>query len=388
MKPSSIGAPKRVILHLAIVAAAISWAADPGAVFSDDLAINHAKALSRAFRKAANATIPSVVTVVTKMRIGGEGANGENPFAGTPFEEFFREYQRRGGAPLERDGVGSGVIVDSAGIILTNNHVVDGMDEVTVRLSDGREFKVDDISVDERTDLAVLRIKGAGSLPAARLGNSDELDIGDWVIAIGSPFELEHTVSAGIISGKGRQLAAARRAMFLQTDAAINPGNSGGPLVNLDGEVIGINTAIASRSGGNQGIGFAVPANLAKWVLPQLVERGAVQRAYLGVGIEKITPQKALELGVRPGVGVLIADVFPASPAATAGLEAGDIVTEFAKLRVTSPTELQRVVERSPLNSKYELVALRDGRELRLTVTLKALPTEFNRRRQLESPQR
>jgi serine protease Do len=374
---------------------ALLVAAMPAVVAADDLqAINHAKALSRAFRHAAEASIPSVVTVTTTVHVGGVGDGDAkidgNPFEGTPFEEFFREFQERGGprgVPFESNGVGSGVIVDKSGIILTNNHVLEGADEVKIRLSDGREFEAKDIRRDLRTDLAVLTIEGAGSLPAAKLGDSDDLEIGDWVIAVGNPFELEHTVSAGIISGKGRQLSAARRAMFLQTDAAINPGNSGGPLVNLDGEVIGINTAIASRSGGNQGIGFAIPSNLAKWVMAQLIEHGNVRRAYLGVGIEPITPQNAAEVGVRPGQGVLVSAVFPDTPAAEAGLQKGDVVTHFAGTAVDSPAKLQRIVERSPMNSRQQLTILRDGRESRLEVEVKALPTNFEneqRKRPLE----
>ncbi len=357
----------------------------PAVVTADDLqASNHAKSLSRAFRHAAEASIPSVVTVTTKIHVGdvgGEDAKTEgNPFEGTPFEEFFREFHGRGGGrvvPFETGGVGSGVIVDKSGIILTNNHVLEGADEVKIRLSDGREFEAKDIRRDVRTDLAVLKIEGAGSLPAAKLGNSDELEIGDWVIAVGNPFELEHTVSAGIISGKGRQLSAAQRTMFLQTDAAINPGNSGGPLVNLDGEVVGINTAIASRSGGNQGIGFAIPSNLAKWVMAQLIEHGNVRRAYLGVGIEAITPQNAAEIGVRPGQGVIVSAVFPDTPAAEAGLQKGDVVTHFAGSPVSSPANLQRIVERSPMNSRQQLTILRNGRESRVEVEVKPLPTNF-----------
>ena len=219
--------------------------------------------------------------------------------------------------------MGTGVIVDKSGIVLTNNHVVNGADEVTVHLADGREFKAEEIKTDEQTDLAVLRIRGAGSLlEAATLGNSDDMQIGDWVLAVGNPFELEQTVSAGIISGKGRELGSVQRAKFLQTDAAINPGNSGGPLVNLEGEVIGINTAIASNTGGYQGIGFAIPSNKAKWVMNQLIKKGAVERAYLGVKIERRRASGVAEkLGVKPGEGVLVYEVMPKSPAAEAGFQ-------------------------------------------------------------------
>ena len=199
-----------------------------------------------------------------------------------------------------REGTGSGVIIASDGLILTNNHVVSGADSVVVELADGREFTAEDIRTDPATDLAVLRIKKATNLPAARLGDSDTLRIGDWVLAIGNPFELEASVSAGIISAKGRSLGSAERASFLQTDAAINPGNSGGPLVNLRGEVVGINTAIASSNGAYQGIGFAIPVNLTKWVTDQLVSKGSVSRAWLGIGIAPVTSGNCGNPGDRP----------------------------------------------------------------------------------------
>ena len=207
---------------------------------------------------------------------------GDNPFKGTPFEDQFKNMIPQGpgdgdfsGSTPERDGMGSGVIIDKTGIVLTNNHVVDGADKVTVHLSDGRDFVATDIKTDPQSDLAVVRFKPDSDLPVAHLGNSDDLEIGDWVIAIGNPFDQEKTVTAGIISGKGRELHEMTRMhgpKFIQTDAAINPGNSGGPLVNLAGEVVGINTAIATNSGGYQGIGFAIPINQARWVTDQLVK--------------------------------------------------------------------------------------------------------------------
>jgi serine protease Do len=341
---------------------------------------SHAQALSQAFRDASEASIPTVVKITTRSKpptaVRGR-SRGENPFRGTPFEDFFNENGDRlfDRMPSPRSGVGSGVIIDSAGIILTNNHVVDGADEVIVRLNDGREFKSTDIKVDDRTDLAVIRIDGAGKLPAARLGDSDKLEIGDWVIAVGNPFELEATVSAGIISGKGRSLGSVERAKFLQTDAAINPGNSGGPLVNLDGEVVGINTAIASNSGGYQGIGFAVPINTAKWVTGQLIERGSVTRAYLGVQISDIEPADAEKIGLRRGQGVMVRQVMPDTPADDAGLQEGDVVTAFAGRKVTGPQELQEMVERAPLDSRQPLEVLRGGEKMTMHVVVQALPS-------------
>jgi serine protease Do len=303
----------------------------------------------------------------------------ENPFKGTPFEDFFNE--DLGGTfrqmPQPRDGVGSGVIVDSSGIVLTNNHVVDGADEVVVRLHDGREFKTTDIKVDPQTDLAVLRIEGAGKLPAARLGDSSKLEIGEWVIAVGNPFQLETTVSAGIISAKGRSLGSVERSKFLQTDAAINPGNSGGPLVNLDGEVVGINTAIASNNGSYQGIGFAIPSDTAKWVMTQLIEHGSVQRAYLGVTISLVEGDLADAFGIKRGEGVLVTEVFDDTPASKAGLKEGDVITHFANVAVSGPRELQEQVERAAVDSKHTLRVLRDGKPMNLSVTVKPLPEKL-----------
>ncbi len=351
----------------------------------------HANALSRAFRKAAEVAMPSVVTVrskikakVVKRELRGRQGPQDNPFKGTPFEDFFggdREGFHNFQFPSQqpREGMGSGVIIDKAGIVLTNNHVVAGADEVIVHLADGREYKGYDIKTDDQTDLAVVRIKATDDLPVAAMGDSDNLEIGDWVIAVGNPFELEQTVSAGIISGKGRELGSIRRAKFLQTVAAINPGNSGGPLVNLDGEVVGINTAIATNTGSFNGIGFAVPVNLAKWVIPQLVKEGKVQRAYLGVAIGEISKELAEQFGVERNSGVLVSEVFPGSPAAEAGLKVGDVIKSFAGSAVHNPRELQELVERTTLGTKSKLEVLRDGKSIEVQVASKSLPKDFGR---------
>ncbi len=362
------------------------WA--PAAQVDDPDGIEKAKSLSRAFRAAAKKVIPTVVTIkaTTKPveKRPPRRTPRENPFKGTPFEEFFEdqfpegfEFPRRF-AP--REGKGSGVIIDPSGIILTNHHVVEDADEVVVELADGRQFKAVEVKSDEQSDLAVVRIKPDGPLPAATLGDSDSLDIGDWVLAIGNPFELEMTVSAGIISAKGRSLSTAKRTNFLQTDAAINPGNSGGPLVNLDGEVVGINTAIASMVGGFQGVGFAIPINQAKWVAQQLIKTGTVQRAYLGVAIAPIDGPLARQLGVQPHRGVLVNEVFANTPAAAAGLKEGDVILSFAGVNVNSPRELQEVVERSPIDSKQVMEVLRDGNKITVPVVVKALPKDFGAR--------
>ncbi|MFM8414955.1 MAG: Do family serine endopeptidase [Planctomycetota bacterium] len=353
-------------------------------------ALVHANALSTAFRHAAELATPSVVVVRSEVkpkqvRGRGQAPRGRaNPFEGTPFEDMFPdglpegfEFNMPEGRMPGRSGVGSGVIISDDGIVITNNHVVEGADEVVVELSDGREFEADEIKTDPESDLAVIRLKDARGLPVAKLGDSDKLSIGDWVIAIGNPFELETTVSAGIISGKGRELGSIRRAQFLQTDAAINPGNSGGPLVNLAGEVVGINTAIASNSGGYQGIGFAIPVNLAKWVTGQLIDKGTVQRAFIGVQMGPLDRRMAEKLGVGSRKGVLVSDVVADSPAAAAGVQPLDVITGFDGQPIEGPRSLQEVVERSEIGRPHSLTVFRDGKSLTLEITVKPLPGDL-----------
>lgn len=361
----------------------------------DAVAVSNANSISRAFRQAASAARPSVVKILAHTNSkqmkntsadGAYGFNGENPFKGTPFEKLFPDMPGgRGqhfsfGTPQEqpeRDGLGSGVIIDASGIVLTNNHVVRGADEVTVVLKDGREFKATDIKTDPASDLAVLRLQGAKDLPAAKLGNSDQEEVGDWVIAIGCPFGLEQTVSAGIISGKGRELESNNHDSFLQTDAAINPGNSGGPLVNLDGEVIGINTAIATNSGGYEGIGFSIPINTAKWVVKQLLNNGHVQRAYLGVQLEELNGDLAKKFGTTVDHGVLVADVVKDSPAAAAGLHEGDVIVSYEGQTVHNPRELRDLVEVTAVGSTQSMDVLRDGKTINISISPKAMPAKY-----------
>jgi serine protease Do len=352
-------------------------ACGPAPLRADDASdIASAKSLSRAFRAVSKRILPTVVKIKTTVRPRTLPAPGDPSPPDAPLENRFGD-PAPGYTPSDppaRSGLGSGVLIDAKGIILTNYHVVEGADEVLVELSDGRQFRASDVKADEQSDLAVLRIKTDRSLPAATLGDSDKLEIGDWVLAIGHPFDLDLTVSAGIISGKARILPSGRRADFLQTDAAINPGNSGGPLVNLDGEVVGINTAIATNSGGYQGVGFAIPANLAKWVSKQLIEKGSVQRAYLGVRIEEIRAEAAEELGIEPGAGVLVAEVFPDTPAANAGLRKGDRVLKFAGRDVHSPRQLQELVEQTELGTSQAAQIVRDGKPQTVHVTASPLP--------------
>lgn len=359
-------------------------------------AVASAKDLSTAFRVAADKVLPSVVAIEKSPEIapvsdgrhpgGRPPRDGQNPFEGTPFEDYFRHLPRGQGfgsdgtpfRPQPRvSGMGSGVIIDASGLILTNNHVVGGGGKVLVRLYDGREFPAATVATDPQTDIAVVKIEGAEHLVPATLGDSEAVAVGDWVLALGQPFGLESTVTAGIVSALHRGIGITPRESFLQTDAAINPGNSGGPLVNLDGEVVGINTAISSRSGGNDGIGFAIPISLAKWVSGQLSQGGTVQRAYLGVGIQPMTATLAQQFHVQPREGVVVTEVFPDTPAATAGLRSGDVILAYADQPVSSPQELQLAVERSEIGEAHKLTVLRDGKNLDLTFTPAKQPQDF-----------
>jgi len=348
----------------------------------DDMldAVSHARGLSLAFRQAAETAMPSVVTLVAKAKPRADELRRllDDPRFRRLFPQESPGESRDGRDAPEHPiitEVGSGVIIDAAGVILTNNHVVQDAEEVIIRLQDGQELKATDVKTDPLSDLAIVRFKpDAGQkFRAARLGDSEGLKIGDWVIAIGSPFELEATVSAGIISGKGRGIEKIQRGRLLQTDAAINPGNSGGPLVNLDGEVVGINTAIASSSGGYQGIGFAIPTDRAKWISQELLTRGTVRRAGLGIRIEELTPEAAQQLKLAPRSGVFVADVMPGGPADEAGLKVNDVITEFAGERVRGPRDLQDAVEQKPIDSRQVLKIMRDGAPVTATVTLKEL---------------
>jgi serine protease Do len=344
-------------------------------------AVGAAKLFSQGFREAAKAVQPAVVMIKSEPTIaiksdGQAPWGGENPFGGPSrgmpdMRRFFKEMPQMPKGPPS--GMGSGLVVDAAGVILTNNHVVRGGGEIAVRLHDGREFKATKIIGDPKTDLAVLRIEGADRLQAAKLGDSDRVEVGDWVLALGHPFGLEGTVTAGIVSAKGRGIGMAEREDYIQTDAAINPGNSGGPLVNLDGEVIGINTAISSSSGGNEGVGFAIPINLAKWVSQQLTKDGTVHRARLGVVIQPLSDELAKQFGLKAREGVLVAEVMPESPGAKAGLKPGDVIVEFAGKAVSTPQELQAVVEQARVGHEQTMSIVRAGKR----TTLKANPAEL-----------
>jgi serine protease Do len=352
-----------------------------------------AQSLSQAFRAAAKNSLPAVVSIETRgkpvaMRGGDRGGNPGEMFRGTPFEELFKQDPRfrelfqnpQGDRSPRPMGSGTGFIVDAAGVILTANHVVADADRVLVRLADGREYVATDVRTDPKTDVAILRIAADGPLPTLPLGDSDVVEVGDWVLAIGSPFGLDATVTAGIISAKGRGPNITEREDFLQTDAAINPGNSGGPLVNLQGEVVGINTAISTRGGGNDGVAFTVPINLARWVSDQLVDKGRVTRAYLGVSVQAIDDKLARQLTVPVGRGALVSGVMPNSPAAESGLETGDLVLKFNGKEIRGIRDLQGVVERCDVDGRYPLDIIRDGKEQTLMIKMKEMPQNFSLR--------
>jgi len=361
----------------------------PHAAANDTRALMEAKELSTAFRQAARDALPGMVSIETRgkaVQVSGHEGDGDDAFEGSPFGDLFKrdprfkEFFRRGPQqPMPRShGMGSGFVIDPSGIILTANHVVADAESVKVRLHDGREFQATEIKTDPRTDVAIVRIKPDGQLPVIPMGDSDALEIGDWVLAIGSPFGLDATVTSGIISAKGRGPKITEREDFLQTDAAINPGNSGGPLVNLAGQVVGINTAISTRSGGYDGVGFAVPINLARWVAEQLIERGAVTRAYLGVAIQPVNSDLAKKFNVPVGKGAIVTDVMPDSPAAAAKLEAGDLVLKCNGKDVHGPRDLQGVVEQLKAGSSYPMQIVRDGKEMTVNITAKEMPRNFS----------
>jgi serine protease Do len=391
-------------------------------------ATTDAASMQKAFNQVSRAIEPAVVTITTeraaraaaapggRARPGGPGGPGADPFGGggaNPFEDFEEFFRRRFGNPgggqggaeengffvpnaAEKEqmreyfhklqgrggggGLGSGMIYRADGHIITNAHVVRGATTVNVKLNDGREFKrARVLGSDERTDIAVVKID-ADRLPTVRLADSANVNVGDWAIAVGNPFGLEHTMTVGVISAKAREVPLSERSPgdYLQTDASINPGNSGGPLCDIYGRVIGVNNAIYSQSGGNVGIGFAIPINTAKSIADRLVTSGRIVRGYLGVGIDTVDGEVAAGLGIDPKTrGVLIASISdPNAPGAKAGLQVGDVVTKFNGQTVTRPGELQRLVGDAAVNSTVTLDVIRDDKPLTLRATLAELKEE------------
>ena len=350
---------------------AVAMAAEPPAeVARQEPALETRHGLP-SFASLVEAVSPAVihVKVVSTVKAAAIGD-------GSPFGEDgpFRGFRSPMPPPAGRtQGTGSGFIIQKDGVVLTNNHVVENAKEITVRLSDGTEFPAKVLGRDPKTDLAVLKIEAQHSLPIVRLGDSDALRVGDWVVAIGNPFGLDNTVTAGIVSAKGRAIGSGPYDQFIQTDAPINPGNSGGPLFNERGDVIGINSAIFSRSGGNVGIGFAIPINMAKELAPQLEEHGHVTRAWLGVSIQQLTPQLAESLGLDDTHGALVAGVTPDGPAAKAGIKTGDVIATFNDKPIDTHNGLPALVAAGKVGETVGVDVIRDGKRKTLDVTLAKL---------------
>jgi serine protease Do len=323
---------------------------------------------------------PIVVNISSTQVSESHGAQEfGNPFGeDDPFNDFWRRFF---GGPVPRGpqrqrSLGSGFIIDADGSILTNNHVVENAQKIVVKLADDQEYEAKVVGRDSKTDIAVIKINAKTSLAAASLGDSDHLEVGEWVVAIGNPFGLDSTVTSGIVSAKGRHIGQGPYDNFIQTDASINPGNSGGPLINLRGEEIGINTAIFSRSGTNIGIGFAIPINLVKELLPQLRGKGKVTRGYLGVLIQKVTPDIAESLGMEKGYGALVANVSKDGPAEKAGVKVGDVIVEFDGKEIKDSGDLPIIVARTPVDKKVRMKVLRDKKEVLLNVAVGELKEE------------
>ncbi|MBX6424059.1 DegQ family serine endoprotease [Thermosulfurimonas sp. F29] len=343
-----------------------------------DLAV--AQALSRAFAAVVKKAGPAVVFIeVEKTVVRKEPL--PFPFGPFPFDFFGNDFMHRFFPQIPRKfkqrGAGSGFIVSPDGLIFTNNHVVEGADRVIVKLADGRTFRGKVVGRDPQSDVAVLKIKGH-DLPTVPLGDSDKIQVGEWVIAIGNPFGLSHTVTVGVVSAKGRSgLGITDYEDFIQTDAAINPGNSGGPLLNLRGEVIGMNTAIFTRSGGYMGIGFAIPINIVKLVAEQLVKQGKVIRGWLGVVIQDLTPALAQEFGLESTEGALVAQVMKGSPADRGGLRQGDVIVRYNGKPVKNSSELRTFVGLTHPGTTVTLGIIREGKPMELRITIGEYPKKM-----------
>lgn len=358
-----------------------------------------AVSIQDAFSAVSDAVEPAVVTITTETTIKAKpGQPGQDSPGSDPFEEFFKQFRNfgfgqnsyQGKTPQKWSfrqvqtqhggGLGSGMIIKSDGLILTNAHVVNGADKVSVKLADGSEYKdAQVVGEDKYTDVALVKINGK-NLPTVKFGDSDKVKVGDWSIAIGNPFGLEHSVTVGVISAKAREVPLSERNYggYLQTDASINPGNSGGPLCDIYGRVIGINNAIYSESGGNIGIGFAIPINSARNIADKLLKSGGhIKRGYLGVKISDLKDRGAA-FGLDPNLkGVLVEDVMPNTPGAKAGLQPGDVITEFNGKKVSQSTELQNQVGETPVGTKTKLTILRNGKSMTLSIVLAELPDEI-----------
>ena len=330
-----------------------------------------------AFSNIVKVISPVVANISTTKTVVNKNATPFSDFLDTPFSDFFESFKMP--KKWKEKSLGSGVVVSSDGYIITNNHVVEKADEIKVTLFDQQNYTGRIIGTDPKTDIAIIKIS-AKNLPAIKWGNSDELQVGEFVLAFGNPYSLGHTVTMGIVSALGRaNVGIADYEDFIQTDAAINPGNSGGPLVNIKGELIGINTAIFSRTGGYQGIGFAVPSNMAGSVMKQLISEGKVTRGWLGVTIQNLTPELAGEFGLKKSTGALVTDIFEGSPAEKAGLKRGDVIVEVNGKKIKNVATLRNIVARSKIESRIKLKILRDRKTSFLQATITEFPIDIAR---------
>ncbi len=340
-------------------------------------ALSIARTASPDFVELAKKLMPTVVNIRTAKIIKPrqqQRPQQQRPRMQSPFDNFFEDFFRQFDGqqmPQQKSrreqSLGTGFVIDKDGYILTNNHVVNGADEVMVKLSDGRELKGEIKGTDEKLDLALIKVSDKDVFHVAELGDSDVLNVGEWVMAIGNPFGLSQTVTAGIVSAKGRVIGNGPYDDFIQTDASINPGNSGGPLFNAEGKVIGINTAIIA---GGQGIGFAIPINMAKSIISQLRDTGKVTRGYLGIRFQPLTADLAKSFGMNSDKGALIANVEKDTPADRAGLKAGDVITEYDGKTINESSELPRLVATTPIDKKVSVVIFRDGKKQELSVVV------------------
>lgn len=332
--------------------------------------VSHAKSAPDSFADLAEKLSPSVVNISTTTVIEDKSRQMPSFPPGSPFEDFFKQFDNPGGKKRKAQSLGSGFIIDKTGYIITNNHVIDNAEKIMVILYDDTSFEAKVVGKDPKTDVALLKIDPKKiKLKAVKFGNSNDLRVGDWVMAIGNPFGFGGTVTAGIVSARGRNLSGSYDD-YIQTDASINRGNSGGPLFDMKGNVVGINTAIFSQSGGSVGIGFAVSSNLAKQVTDQLKQYGRTKRGWLGVLIQEISQEIADSLGMKSARGALVSSATEGGPAEKAGVKTGDVILKFNNIEIGSMKELPKVVAGTPVGKSVPLVILRNGKEIVLNVTL------------------
>ena len=350
----------------------VTFAFQAGILTPEVAAADAPRMVPENFSHLAEVAKPAVVNIRTEKTVQGGGKVFRhffgNPFDGRerdPFREFFGPFEEGPSKEFKQRSLGSGFIIDKEGYIVTNNHVVEGADQIKVRLANEKEYDATVVGRDPKTDLALIKIEGGKDLVPLPVGDSDAQEVGTWVVAIGSPFGLEQTVTAGIVSAKGRIIGSGPYDDFVQTDASINPGNSGGPLINMNGEVIGINTAIVASG---QGIGFAIPINMAKDIIAQLKSKGEVTRGWMGVGIQDLTPELAEYYKVKGETGVLVTQIFEGDPADKAGIKTNDIITAVNGEPVTSSRELSRRIAALGVGQKAEITIMREGREKTVTV--------------------